>query len=67
MNEKLEKCPSCDYHKSSEKIWRDFAKQKQVEIEALKTFYEDRLEAGRKREETLMKTIEALLKKVQEK
>ena len=34
---------------------------------ALKTFYEDRLEAGRKREETLLKTIEALLRKAQEK
>jgi hypothetical protein len=36
-------------------------------VEALKTFYEDRLEAGRKREETMMKTIEALLKKAQDK
>ena len=42
-------------------------RQQQIAIEALKTFYEDRLEAGRKREETLMKTVEALLKKAQEK
>jgi hypothetical protein len=32
----MNKCPSCEYHKGSEKIWRDFAKQQQVEIEALK-------------------------------
>ena len=38
-----------------------------LNVEALKTFYEDRLEAGRKREETLLKTIETLLRKTQEK
>ena len=38
-----------------------------TEDEALKTFYEDRLEAGKRREETLLKTIEALLRKAQEK
>jgi len=38
-----------------------------TEIDSLKKFYEDRLEAGRKREETMMKTIEVLLKKAQEK
>ena len=38
-----------------------------TEDEALKTFYEDRLEAGKKREETLLKTLEALLRKAQEK
>ena len=30
-------------------------------------FYEDRIEAGRRREETMMKIIESLLKKAQEK
>jgi hypothetical protein len=39
----------------------------QAEIDLLKKFYEDRLEAGRKREETMMGTIETLLKKAQEK
>jgi hypothetical protein len=34
------------------------------EIETLIKFYEERLEAGRMREETLMKTIESLLKNV---
>ena len=38
-----------------------------TEDEALKTFYEDRLEAGKRREETLLKTIESLLRKAQEK
>ena len=42
-------------------------RQQQGAIEALKTFYEDRIEAGRKREETMMKTIESLLRKAQEK
>lgn len=41
-------------------------RQQQIAIEGLKAFYEDKLEAGRKREETLMKTVETLLKKAQE-
>ena len=42
-------------------------RSQQAEIEALKFFYEDRLEAGKKREETLLKIIEGLLRKAQEK
>jgi hypothetical protein len=33
MNDKLEKCPSCEYHKGSEKTWRDLAKKQAEEIE----------------------------------
>lgn len=48
-------------------ITESFLRQQQAEIEVLKSFYEDRLEAGKKREETLLKTIEVLLRKAQEK
>jgi hypothetical protein len=40
MNDELEKCPSCDYHKGSEKIWRDFAKKQAEEIEYWKSAFE---------------------------
>jgi hypothetical protein len=40
MNEKSEKCPSCEYHKGSEKIWRDFAKKQAEEIEYWKEKFE---------------------------
>ena len=40
-------------------------RKQQGAIEDLKNFYEDRIEAGRKREETMIKTIESLLRKAQ--
>ena len=39
----------------------EMLREQQGAIEDLKNFYGDRIEAGRKREEAMMKTIESLL------
>ena len=56
-----------DWEESPYRQAATMLRQQQGAIENLKTFYEDRIEAGKKREETMMKTIESLLRKAQEK
>ena len=62
--EPKDNCPSCEYHKQSERVWRDFAKQQHAEIKELKAVLEQEgIGVGR----DLLNGGIALFRKAQEK